>query len=1038
MKHLTLKTKIFLLFLLVGIGVFAQDYSHEPDRFFENPELQDVNRLPMHSSFFVYNNLADLKADKKQKAENYLDLNGIWKFAYFEDYKKAYKDFYKVKFPDNDWANFSVPANWEFSGYGTPIYVNPYYPFAMKNPQPPKIPSDINQPVGLYRKSFDLPQDWDGKKVYLHLGAVKSAFKLYVNGEFAGFGNDSKLESEYDLTPYLQKGKNLIALEVRRWSAGSYLEAQDFWRISGIERDVYLYARPEVNFDDVKIVSDLVNNYKDGKLQITTSLTNNSNESKENYTISVELKTPKGVVIYQSTQKTKGLARVKGKTVVRFNQKIPNVKAWTAETPYLYQLAISLKNEKGDIVEAIPFKVGFRNVKISEGNLLVNGKRIWIKGVNRHETEPDTHHVVTREQIIRDMRVMKELNINAIRTSHYPQTPMFYDLADEYGFYIVDEANIESHGMHYAPERTIANDPAWENAHITRVSRMIERDKNHPSVIIWSMGNEAGNGWNFYKAYDIAKALDQTRPVQYERAEHEYNTDLFVPMYITIEDMKKYSNSNYDKPLILTEYTHAMGNSLGVFKDYWETIRSYPKLQGGFIWDFADQGIYVEKDGIRYTAYGGDLGDENTPSDNNFLMNGVVMSDRRYNPHAYEVRHIHQNARFKFNAKKHQIEVFNDYFFKPLENFNYEITWLENGKLKAQKNVKNLNVGAQQTAYINLPEDWKFSNEKETVVTIKAILDEDEQLLKKGTLLAHQDFEITKYQPKLISHYLSYKKSETSDYYQISAGDLSFKIAKNNGRIENLKIGKQELLLKGPQISLFRPLTDNDLGAGFGKRFDQYKNLNIQVAGIDFTQNSIVITQNLLDGNSQNTMIYKFPKQGGIEVKNHFKPINTEEKYLLRLGNDIEISKKLTQLKWFGDGPWESYIDRKNSSMLGVYESTVEEQYHPYARPQESGNHTDVRYMEVKDKQGRGIKISATTQVLDMSVLPYSWEQLYPKNVKEQEHSEFLKPDKINHLRVDLFQMGLGGINSWGRWPHENARTKMSEYEYSYIIQPLK
>lgn len=1036
MKTLILNIRLVnsLILLLICSEIEAQNYSHKADSVYENPELVEDNRMPMHSSFFVYNNREDLEKDKRQKANNYMDLNGVWNFSYYEDYRDAKNhllDAQKMK------TTIKVPANWEFNGFGTPIYVNPFYPFAMKNPQPPKIPSDVKQPVGFYEKTFKLPKDWNGKKIILHLGAVKSAFRLYVNRKYVGFGSDSKLESEYDLTPYLKSDENTILIEVRRWSAGSYLEAQDFWRLSGIERDVYLYARPEVHFKDVEIVSDLVNNYTDGKLQVKVSLSNETKDSKKDYSLTVLLKNKQGNIIYQASEKTKGLARAYGKTVIMFDELIPSVNPWSAEIPNLYNLEVKLNDDKGNLVEVIPFKIGFRNVKIENANLLVNGKRIWIKGVNRHETEPDTHHVVSREQIIRDFRVMKELNINAIRTSHYPETPIFYELADEYGFYIVDEANIESHGMHYAPERTLANDPKWEKAHITRVRRMIERDRNHPSIIIWSLGNEAGNGWNFYKSYDLAKAMDNTRPVQYERSELEYNTDLYVPMYRDLSEMIKYANSEHQKPYVQTEYAHAMGNSMGNFKEYWDTFRSYPKLQGGFIWDFADQGMYVEKNGIRYTAYGGDLGDKDTPSDNNFLMNGVVMSDRTYNPHAYEVRHIHQNARFEFDRENHRILVTNDYFFKPIDNYTYKITWLENGKIKSDYELDKLEIGAQQTAYIYLPTDWNFSKDKETVLKIEARLSKDEELMKKGTLLAHQDFEITEFQPVKNIVYTTYEKSEDNDFYIIKSGKLSFKINKNTGRIENLKSGKKELLIRGPEVSLFRPLTDNDFGAGFNHRFDKFKNLNIKAEKIDFKTNEIIVAQNLLNGDIQNTITYRFTDNGAIEISNALKPIKTSEEYILRFGNDLEIGKNLSKIRWFGDGPWESYIDRKSSSMLGVYSSTVDEQYHPYARPQESGNHTDVRYMEITDKRGRGFKISAIEKPLDMSVLPYSWRQLYPKNEKGQEHSEFLKKDSINHLRVDLFQFGLGGINSWGRWPLDKYRTKMKEYKYSYMIEPL-
>ncbi|WP_339646664.1 glycoside hydrolase family 2 TIM barrel-domain containing protein [uncultured Salegentibacter sp.] len=1032
---------VSFFFLFCFTSIFAQHQNHVD--VFQNPNYQEENRLPMRASYFPFENeeLAHLR--DKSKSNRFLDLNGTWKFFWKEHYKYLPENFQSESFDDSEWDDFKVPANWEFNGYGTPIYVNHPFEFAVDNPNPPFI-ENKKQPTGIYRRNFKLPESWKDQQVFLHLGAVKSAFKLYVNGEYVGMGEDSKLESEFELTNYLQSGENLITLEVRRWSDGSYLEAQDFWRISGIQRNVYLYSRPQVHFYDLFVKSGLINNYRDGELNFDIELWNRTNTDQGENIVEVLLKDKNGILLYKEEKPTIGLKRKKGKTMLRFEEEIKNVNSWSAEIPYLYDLIINLKSPKGNTIESINQKVGFKTYEVEGNQFLVNGKPVLFKGVNRHESHPETHHVVTEEQMLTDIRIMKELNINAVRLSHYPNDPRWYELCDQYGFYVIDEANIESHGMYYDPERTLGNDPEWEHAHMLRIKRMVERDKNFPSIVAWSMGNEAGNGYNFYKAYNWIKAFDPTRPVQYERSTTEWNTDIIVPQYPHPNTMKYYAENGLERPYIMSEYAHAMGNSMGNFKEYWEVIEEYDGLQGGYIWDWVDQGVYKEVDGKKIFSYGGDWGPEETPSDNNFLVNGVIMPDRTWNPHAYEVRKVHQEIGFEFNNANRSIEITNKHFFRDLANFKYEIDLLKNGEIVNSTNVTPISLAPQNITEIPLDFEIPTDTTAEFRVHIKAKLASDENLMKAGTLLAEDEFAITKpvsTAPKL--NPTTFNVEETEEILKISKRRFSVKFDKKTGRFFDYEYKRDILIEKGPELSLFRPLVDNDFGAGLNKSLDYLKVPGLKIKNfrhenLKSGEYLIEVHYSLLNDDAEFIQTFELYDNAKIKVTNSFKALGGDHKLLLKVGNSMQLPKDLEDFSWYGRGPWESYADRKFSAMVGIYKGLVKDQYHPYIRPQESGNKTDVRWATVSQGKKKGIKIDYIDKLLNVSALPYSLEQLYPSAKKSQEHSRLLEEDDVIHLDVDLKQMGVAGINSWGSLALEKYRIPFQDYEYSYIISPLE
>ena len=1030
--------KYFLVTILIFCGKNIR--AQQLDSIFENPAIQEINRLPMRASYFPFEEVNKAQTGNPATSTRFLNLNGQWSFLWKEDYKQLPKDFYKTDFNESQWKKIVVPANWEVNGYGISIYVNASYEFNQKNPTPPDIPDSLAQNAGLYRKTFNLPASWQGEKVYLHLGAVKSAFKLYVNGKFVGVGKDSKLASEFDITPYIVQGKNLIAMEVRRWTDASYLECQDMWRFSGISRDCYLYMRPKVHLYDLSITSLLTKNYADGQLSTLVEVWNETPEDASKYRVEVSLY-DKDKLLYTEKQTTDGLKRSFGKTELSFQALFPQVKAWSAEIPYLYRLQVTLYDAQGKVKEVVSRFVGFRTIEIKGSDILVNGKRVFFKGVNRHETDPQTGQVVSRESMEKDLMLMKSLNFNAVRTSHYPNDPYFYELCDKYGLYVMDEANIESHGMHYEKDKTLGNDPNWEYAHLLRMQRMIQRDKNHPSILFWSMGNESGNGWNFYKGYKLMKGLDSTRPIHYELAHYDWNTDIESRMYRRIPFLIDYALSNRSKPFLQCEYAHAMGNSLGNFQEYWDVYEHYPKLQGGFIWDFVDQGLYKTlPNGKKILAYGGDYGDKNTPSDNNFLINGVIASDRSFHPHSYEVRKVQQEIAFEYKDKV--LTLRNKHFFKDLSN--YQIVWrlLKDGKEVQSGTFTDLVVLPQSSTSLVMPA-LLTDDKAEYILQYTAQLKQDEGLLAKGTPLAFAEFPLTAYTPqKSIIDITPITIEETPMYILLQNKNYTAKIDKQAGKWVSFKVKNEELFApEGLEVNLWRAGTDNDFGAGLPKKLQHLQeadkkadSVSVSVEKYTNGQIKVCIHKRLVDATIDYSQELLFEGKPSVTVHNSFKPLKEDKTLTFKIGNHLTL-QPFQRIQWYGRGPWESYWDRKTSAMVGLYEGTIADQYYPYVRPQENGNKSDVRWARFS-KKGVSLTIYSIDTLLNVNALPYSPTQLFPGVEKGQTHAGELTPSPYTHLDIDLQQLGLGGDNSWGNLPMQQYLLYLYQpYSYSYRIE---
>jgi len=1024
--------------LLLSCGLNAQTL----DPVIENPAVIQMNKLDARASFFPYSSEKAAEDNELKNATNYQLLNGIWKFNWVKSPEQRPVDFYKNEYDTSTWNDIKVPANWEVEGYGIPIYTNTEFPFNTKNPNPPDIPDGYN-PVGSYKRNFTISSDWKGKDIYIHLGAVKSAFYIWINGEKVGYSQGSKLPAEFNITEFVKKGNNNIALEVYRWSDGSYLECQDFWRISGIERDVYLYARPHIQIADYFVKAGLTNDYTDGTIDLDIDLKNITGK-KQAVQLNVQI-TKNDKTVYSSSQK---ISMTPGNTprTINFSKELGAVKSWTAETPELYTLNMVLTDKKGNVFEAISRKIGFRVSEIKNGRMLVNGQTILFKGVNRHEHDEDNGHVISKEDMLRDVQIFKENNINAVRTCHYPNDPYWYELCDQYGIYVIDEANVESHGMGYNLTRTLANNPKWLKAHVDRTERMIARDKNHPSIILWSLGNEAGNGYNFYQTYLRAKEMDQTRPVQYERAGLEWNSDLYVPMYSSPKNIEDYAkNDKYTKSLIQCEYAHAMGNSMGGFKEYWDLFEKYDKLQGGFIWDYVDQGLKTVKNGKEIYAYGGDFGPEDVPSSNNFLNNGLVQPDRKLNPHMLEVRHIQQNIKFYASAAATgKIDIKNWYFFRDLSNYSYQWEVIANGKVIENGTLDAQNIAPQQTKTVTIPFSNNFKSDVEYFLNIKAILIEKEALLPAKYEIAYEQFALnsaTLFTPPTAEGKVSYTSDET--LIKVTGADFEITFDKQTGTLTNFVKNGEQIIKKGPQVNFWRAPNDNDYGARTQKRYKEWKNAGQQETATSQltknTDNSLTVsfTKQLFKGDAVYTQTYLINGQGAIQVTNDLNAIKGEHSNFFKFGNEFVLPASFKTIEWYGKGPFESYTDRQHAAKVGLYKGSIAEQYFAYIRPQETGNKIAVRWTTLTKDNGTGIKIYGE-KPLQVAALNFDRNDLDSGDKKTQKHAGELTPRKEVFLNIDGYQQGLGSINSWGTLPLEKYRLTYKSYNYSYWIVPVK
>ena len=1028
-------TRKVLICALASVGLTA--FAQQPE--WQDPNVNAINRAAMHTNYFAYESEQAALKGCRLASDNYMTLNGTWKFNWVQNADQRPTDFYKVDFNDKGWDNIQVPGVWELNGYGDPIYVNVGYPWRSqyKN-NPPYVPT-VNNHVGTYRKEIELPADWKGRQIMAHFGSVTSNMYLWVNGKFVGYSEDSKLEAEFDLTKYLRPGKNIIAFQVFRWCDGTYLEDQDFFRYSGVGRDCYLYTRTANHIEDIRITPDLDTQYKDGTLQIDIQM-------KGKGTVDLKLLDKEG--------KEVTTAQVKGSGKQTASMTVSNPAKWTAETPNLYTLVANLQ-ENGKIIESIPVKVGFRKIELKNGQILVNGQAVLFKGADRHEMDPDKGYVVSRERMIQDIKRMKELNINAVRTCHYPDNNLWYDLCDEYGIYVVAEANVESHGMGYGDE-TLAKNPLFAKAHLERNQRNVQRGYNHPSIIFWSLGNEAGFGPNFEACYKWIKAEDKTRAVQYEQAGTNEYTDIFCPMYYSYESCENYSKGNIDKPLIQCEYAHAMGNSQGGFKEYWDLVRKYPKYQGGFIWDFVDQSArWYTKDGKEFYGYGGDF-NRYDASDNNFQNNGLISPDRVPNPHAHEVGYIYQNIWVKpVDLQKGEISIYNENFFRDLSDFYAEWQLLANGEVLQSGIINDLKVGPQQT--VNQKLNYTLDNIcpcKEVLLNVAFKLKNTETLLPAGFAVAQQQLSVREYKApenllteKKIAHdYTPAPVVEDNDSYYLIVKGENFHIdfERRSGYLSLYDVNGLSILDEGAQLTpnFWRAPTDNDMGAGLQKKYLAWKNPEIKLTSLEHaTENGLVVVTAKYDMptvSAKLTLTYRINKEGAIEVTQSMTTDkNAKVSNMFRFGMHAALNKNLSNIQYYGRGPIENYADRNNSTNIGKYAQTVDEQFYSYIRPQETGTKTDIRWWNQTNKGGNGIQLVGKTP-FSASALHYTMESLDDGLEKDQRHSELVPQTDCVNFCIDKVQMGLGCVNSWGALPLDKYMVPYQDYEFTFVIKPIQ
>ncbi len=1061
------------VFLFLLASLFCQGQNQRPMDW-ENPEMLSRQKLDARASFWHGVNVEDIPGQASLPPDFYSSLNGQWKFAWSENPAERPIEFYEEKYDISSWSKIKVPANWQLEGYGDPIYVNIEYEFADRRnpitemedgPKPPQIPHDFN-PVGSYRHRFHVPEAWLERQVILHFGAVSSAMYIWVNGQKVGYSQGSKLPAEFEVTHFLREGQNTLAVEVYRWSDGSYLECQDFWRMSGITRDVYLYARPKTHIADLTVRAGLTNDYRDGHLEAIISVKDIESSFRDGR-VSVSLMQDQQQIFTDS--KSIGFKGTEG--VAMFTTTITSIDPWSAEIPSLYTLYVSLLDTDGKIIDATKQQVGFRSVEITAGALLVNGQPILLKGVNLHEHHEVTGHYVDQKTMIKDIEVMKSANVNAVRTSHYPQPEFFYALCDQYGMYVIDEANIESHGMHYG-ELSLAKDPLWMDAHLDRVQRMYQRDKNHPCIITWSIGNEMGDGVNTAASADWLRANDPTRPVQSERAGFGKNTDIVAPMYARIGQLKSYANgesldfgsrnqgkdfllevsSTREKPLILCEYAHAMGNSLGNFQDYWDVIENHKYLQGGFIWDWVDQGLaQTTPDGEKYWAYGGDFGHD-LPSDGNFVINGVVFPDRSPHPALAEVRKVYQNIAFEaIDLEKGHFLIHNKFFFKDLSSYALQWELLGDGIVVKEGTLPMPLVRPQGTADLHIL--YNLSPDQEYFINFNVIREDDHGLIPSGHIVAREEFQLSPFvAPKGVAQETMLTVHPRQKTIEVSTEHFTAVFDRQKGHLTGYECQGIELIDHPIVANFWRAPIDNDFGNGMQKRQRDWKLAS---------ENQILKTFSVLDHEGSSIQkrrktrsvtvqaTYQLPAVscelvnkytvnsiGEILVSTSIRGLSADLEDLPRFGNIITLPEDFDHITWYGRGPHENYSDRKTSAFVRQYEARVADLYVPYIRPQENGYKTDVRWVELTNIEGQGVRFEGS-DLICFSAHHQSIADFDPGIEKAQRHTTDIKNQPNVFLNLDHLQMGIGGDNSWGARTHAQYLLPPRDYQYSYLIKPV-
>lgn len=1065
------------LFLASASWMHAQEQS---DRYREitNPDLTSINREEPRSTFTSYTSVRDAIENNRKDGTFRLMLNGKWKFNYVENFDDRPMAFDRESLDRISWTDIKVPGNWELQGYGTPIYVNARYEFVSvgykdfwQKPNPPYVPEKWN-PTGTYRRTFKVSKDWEGKDIFLSADGVKGAAYFYINGKFAGMNKDTKTPARFNVTELVREGENEIAVQVHRFSDASYMECQDFWRISGIERDIYLYAQPKIHIRDFHAVAGLTNGYKDGTLGVAVEL-----DEPSGYTVNYSLLDGEKELVSQS---------ITGKSTTEYvfeDMVLENIRPWSAEFPDLYTLLVTVNDEDGRLVEATSCRVGFRTVEVSDRQLKINGQPILVKGVNIHEHNEYTGHYVTEELMLKDIELFKKYNVNTVRTCHYPQPERFYELCDQYGLYVIDEANIETHGMGYSLGRggTLANNPDWLGAHIYRTMNMYERDKNHASVIIWSLGNEAGNGINFYETYRMLKSADPSRPVQYERAEFEWNTDIFCPMYYTVDQIVRYAeNPASDLPLIQCEYAHAMGNSLGNFTDYWETIEKYDILQGGCIWDWVDQGFAaVDDQGNKYWNYGGDYGKTGTPSDGNFCVNGIVFPDRSIKPQTVEMGKVYQNIRFRnFDAEAKTVDIKNNFSFRNTDMYDFIYVVKADGEEISRYNL-SVNIAPGECKTIALPELPEVGEDHvEYFVEFYALQRDEEPYLPQGHAVASEQFELNSFYHRLeVSPMAAYEETDSEVIFRGAGHRIVFD--KKSGVMTSYQLNNVEYIDKGKGLRPFfwRAPIDNEYGAGLPKKLEDWKtasyadleakdfSVNIERGfvrsedpygpkgnrnGMERQVQNVVVSCNydIAETGAKCYMRYKVGSNGMVTVDYYFVGGKKQYPMIPRVGLRMNVNKNLNNLKYFGRGPWENYSDRKTSCFVGEYSSKTDDMLVSYIRPQENSHHTDVRWFSLTDKRGKGLLFVSSSnfefnassyplETFDSGMNIYNDSPITSKT--DHRHICDIKKGNMVDVFIDAAMTGLGGDNSWGALPMDKYIIKSdSQIQCVFTIFPVK
>lgn len=1026
----------------------------------QDPTVFQVNKEPVRANFFSYSQASEIDLFEPWNASNYLLLNGTWKFQWVSHPDKRAKEFYRTDFDDSSWDDFPVPANWQMNDsgktYGFAQYIN--HPCHTPNLQPPATPQDVN-PVGSYRRTFNVPSSWDGRQTFIHLGGVNSAYYVWINGQKVGYAEDSKTGSEFDITPYVKRGENQVAVEVYRYSDATYFECQDMWRVSGIERDVYVYSTPKVRIQDFYVNAGLTSDYEDGVLELTTDIENERPSAAKGYSLQIELLDDNKKKVLKKRVPISNLA-AKGSSELFYKSTLKDAMQWSAEQPNLYRLQLTLLDPKGNAIEHVHRRIGFRTSELKDGLIKINGKPVKFKGVNRHDHDPVMGHVISKESMRKDVEMMKKANINAIRTSHYPNDPYLYQLADEYGLYMMDEANVESHGLGAAnqrkewnPETHIVNRPEWQGAYIYRVENMYERTKNHAAVVMFSPGNEMGDGVNTEASYDWLKAQG-SRPVIFEQGQQRRHTDAYGQMYASVDTVRYFALNtyqDYQKPLLLIEYEHLMGNSGGNLKEYWDLFESYDSLQGGFIWDWVDQAVALkDAQGNPFWGYGGDVEPKGTRNDNSFCANGMVYADRTPYPYYYEVKKVYQNLEISASdVKQGELLIKNKNYFRTLDG--YQLNWqlLENGKVVDSGKGIKLSAKALATEQVDVDYGIRFKADAEYFLNTQVVLIDDEGILPKGFSVASEQLSfapVARVIPKLENKGNTVKVTQTEAQLTLKGDGFSVGIDGQTGQLNSLVYHGQEQFKAAAKPNFWRAPTDNDLGENYLKKEgakiwkkagDQLEAKSIKVTR-DKEQVVVVVEQYLPVVEATQHITYTLMNSGELQIDNWFYAApHKKQPQLPRLGMLFSFDQSMEQVNWYGRGPLENYWDRKQAAYVGDYQASVDELYVPYIRPQENGLKTDVRSVAFVNKQGKGVEFVADT-LFSFGAERFDINDYSDKSRKTgPRHPKDINPTDTVFVKIDYRHRGVAGINSWGVAPLHHYTVPWNDYRYSFRIRPI-